>query len=165
MKAALWLVSVLGTVVVLVFVIGWMLPVAHVASNSTALARPPEAVYAIVSDIASYPKWWTDMSRVEALPPVDGRARFRQHMGADAMIVEVVEAVVPSRFVTRIADPGQPFGGTWTIEIAPTATGSTLSVTERGEVYNPLFRFVSRFVVGHTATINSFLEAVRKATA
>ena len=163
MRAMLWIVGVLIAVGVIVFVIGWMLPVAHVVSNSAGFARPPEAIYAIVSDVWSYPKWWSDMSRVEALPPNAGRARFRQHMGADGVVVEVVEAVAPVRFVTRIADPGQPFGGTWTLEIAPTATGSTLTVTERGEVYNPVFRFVSRFVMGHTSTINSFLDALTKA--
>jgi hypothetical protein len=50
------------------------------------------------------------------------------------------------------------------LAIAPSTTGSTLTVTERGEVYNPVFRFVSRFVMGHTATINSFLQAVQRAT-
>ena len=54
--------------------------------------------------------------------------------------------------VTRIADPHLPFGGTWTYEIAPTETGSTLTITEKGEVYNPVFRFVSRYLQGYTAT-------------
>lgn len=164
MRIALWVLGALGGVVLLVFLIGWMLPVSHVASASATLPRPAETVYAMVSDVASYPRWWSDMSRVETLPPVDGRPRFRQHMGSDAVVIEVLEAAAPTRFVTRIADPDQPFGGTWTIEIAPSGAGSTLTVTERGEVYNPLFRFVSRFVMGHTATIESFLHAVQKAT-
>ena len=164
MKIALWVLGALGGVVLLVCLIGWMLPVSHVASASATLSRPPEAVYAMVSEVASYPRWWSEMSRVEMLPPVEGRQRFRQHMGSDAVVIEVLEAAAPSRFVTRIADPDQPFGGTWTLEIAPSGAGSTLRVTERGEVYNPLFRFVSRFVMGHTATIESFLQAARKAT-
>jgi hypothetical protein len=40
--------------------------------------------------------------------------------------------------------------------------GSELRITEEGEVYNPIFRFVSRFIMGHTATIDSYLSAVRK---
>lgn len=164
MRIALWVLGGLSLAVLIVLAIGWWLPVRHVASNTVTLTAPPAAVYAVVSDIASYPKWWSDMNRVEALPAVDGRARFRQHMSGDAVIIEVIEALAPSRFVTRIADPDQPFGGTWTLEIMPTATGSTLTATEHGEVYNPLFRFVSRFIMGHSATINSFLEAVSKAT-
>jgi hypothetical protein len=38
-----------------------------------------------------------------------------------------------------------------------------LRITEDGEVYNPVFRFVSRFVMGHTATMDKYLADVGKA--
>ena len=63
--------------------------------------------------------------------------------------------------VTRIADPHLPFGGTWTYEIAPTATGSSLTITENGEIYNPVFRFIARYIQGYTATIDNYLKALR----
>jgi hypothetical protein len=69
----------------------------------------------------------------------------------------MVEARPPERIVTRIADPSQPFGGTWTFEIARVPSGSTLTITERGEVYNPIFRFMARFVFGHSRTIDRYL--------
>jgi hypothetical protein len=75
--------------------------------------------------------------------------------------VEVVEAVPPSRFVTRIVGESA-FGGTWTMEIVPTPTGSRLTITERGEIYNPIFRTLARFVFGYTSTMDACLEAVRK---
>jgi hypothetical protein len=62
--------------------------------------------------------------------------------------------------VTRIADPEQPFGGTWTFELAPADGGTRLTITERGEVYNPIFRALGRFVFGHTATIDQYLRAL-----
>jgi hypothetical protein len=67
---------------------------------------------------------------------------------------EVVERQEPTKLVTRVK-PGESFGGTWTYEIA---SDGTLTITERGEVYNPVFRFLSRYVFGHTATIDAFLE-------
>jgi hypothetical protein len=39
-----------------------------------------------------------------------------------------------------------------------------LRVTEDGEVYNPIFRFVSRFILGQTATQDTYLRAIGKAT-
>ena len=63
----------------------------------------------------------------------------------------------PSLLVARITDVTLPFGGTWTYRIVPAAAGSELTITEDGEVYNPIFRFMSRFVFGHTATIDGFL--------
>ena len=63
---------------------------------------------------------------------------------------------------SRIADAKLPFGGSWTYEIAPGVTRdlTTLRITENGEVYNPVFRFVSKFVMGHSATIDKYLAAV-----
>ena len=47
-------------------------------------------------------------------------------------------------------------------ELIPRGDSTTLRITENGEVYNPVFRFVSRFVFGHSATIEKYLADVRK---
>ena len=57
-----------------------------------------------------------------------------------------------------------PFGGSWDYLIEPDGTGSKLTVTENGEVYNPIFRFVSRYVMGHTATMDKYLAALAAKT-
>jgi hypothetical protein len=44
----------------------------------------------------------------------------------------------------------------------PTATGSRVTITERGEIYNPIFRFVARFFLGYTATMDAALQALSK---
>ena len=62
--------------------------------------------------------------------------------------------------MTRIADPQLPFGGTWTQEIAPDAGGCVVTITENGEIYNPIFRFVSRFILGYTSSIDAYLKAL-----
>ena len=64
----------------------------------------------------------------------------------------------PTLLVARIAGPSLPFGGTWTYRIAPAAGGSAVTITEDGEVYNPVFRFMSRFVFGHYATLDEFVK-------
>ena len=35
-----------------------------------------------------------------------------------------------------------------------------LRVTEHGEVYNPLFRFVSKFIIGHHTSLEQYLRAL-----
>ena len=50
------------------------------------------------------------------------------------------------------------FGGTWTFEVAESGSGSTLTITESGNISNPIFRFMSRFVFGYHATMNIYLE-------
>jgi hypothetical protein len=65
-------------------------------------------------------------------------------------------AARPRQIVTRITDDGIPFGGGWTFDLRPSAEGTALTITENGSVYNPLFRFVSRFVMGHAKTIDEY---------
>jgi hypothetical protein len=99
---------------------------------------------------------------VELLPERDGKVRYRE-TGKDGSIEYEVERSVPGRsLVTRIADRSLPFGGTWTYTLEPSGNGSTLRIVEDGEVYNPLFRFVSRFIIGHHASIDRFLRDLGK---
>ena len=69
-------------------------------------------------------------------------------------------ADAPHILVSRMADPNLPFGGTWTFEITATPNGSRLRIVEAGEIYNPLFRFMARFVFGYDATIKNYLSAL-----
>ena len=139
MKVAAWIAAPVVAIIVLLTVVGWLLPVGHEASVSRTFAAPADAVYKIIEDRGAYPQWWHDDPGIKS---------------------EVVEAMPPRRFATRIVDPEQPFGGNWTFDIVPDGQGSRLTIAERGEVYNPTFRFVSRFVVGHEGTIDSFMDAL-----
>ena len=40
--------------------------------------------------------------------------------------------------------------------------GCAVTITESCEVYNPIFRFMSRFVFGHSATIKRYLRDLGK---
>lgn len=139
MKWVLFAVAALALIVAIVAVVGAMLPRDHVASRTLTVRKPPEAVWALVSNPA-----------------------FAKDATGQDLPVETIESVPPKRLVTRIADPNQPFGGTWTFAIAPTANGSALTITEAGWVSNVIFRFVSRFLMGHHATMDTYLKNVAK---
>ena len=162
-----WVYGVLGGLILLVLVIaivGWLLPVKHEASRSAEFARTPNEVYALVSDYKNYAAWWPDISRIEVLVDEPGKATFREHLSDGPIVMSVIEQSPPSRFVTKIDDASQPFGGTWTFEIVPAGEGRTrLTITERGEIYNPIFRALARFVFGYTGTMESFLAAAHLA--
>ena len=162
MKWILWTVVILTGIVGAVVLVGWLLPVKHEASRSAHFNQPPEKVYAAVADVAGYASWFEGVSRIEMLDSSNGRIRFREHMNDGPIVMEVAEASPPRRFVTAIADPDQPFGGTWTFEITPESGGSRLTITERGEIYNPIFRFMSRFVFGYAGTMESYLRSLEK---
>jgi len=96
------------------------------------------------------------------LPPADVWPVLIQATEASDVPVDVLERDPPRRLVTRVTEKEKNFGGTWTITIAPTPSGSDVTITEDGWVANPIFRFVSRFVIGHHATMDAMLKQVAK---
>lgn len=168
MKWILIFALLLAVVLILVVVIGALLPKQHVASRSATFRESPEAVWSVIS---GPPTWRPEVKSYEELPPQNGHRMWREtDKHGQTIAYEAIESTPPKRLVTKITDPKLPFGGTWTLEITPSAQGSSLTITENGEVYNPVFRFVSRFIMGHTASIDAYLKALeaklsRKATA
>jgi len=154
--------GVIAVVVVVTLGIGWLMPVRHRASRQAALQASPEMVWALITTVEAFPSWRGDVKAVERLPDRDGRTVWVEEGSNGRLTFAVERAEAPRLLVTRIADPDLPFGGTWTYEISPTATGSTLRITEDGEIYNPLFRVMSRFVFGYESTMAAFLTAAGK---
>ena len=139
MRWVIWIVVSLIAVVGVIALIGYFLPVNHEASRSAEFDKPPEVVFALIADPGTCRGWW---------------------QGAEVKTA-VIENVPPSRLVTKIVDETQ-FGGTWTFEVTPTPSGSRLTITERGEIYNLVFRSLAKYAIGYTGTMESFLEAARK---
>ena len=132
-----WIVLAVGGLVVLVAIIaiiGSTLPRTHTASRTLRVHRPPQEA-------------WTAIA---------------QAMSASDVPVDILESDPPRTLVSKVKDTEKMFGGTWTVAIAPVPDGSTLTITEDGWVGNPIFRFVSRFVIGHHATLDGMLKSVAK---
>ena len=138
MKWVLFGVAGIVVLVCLIAIAGAMLPRDHDASRTVRLRRPPQDVWNAVTT----------------------------ETGKSSVPVEVVERDPPRRLVTRVTAAEKNFGGTWTIAIAPeaasngSAPASVLTITEDGWVANPIFRFVSRVVIGHHATMDGLLKQV-----
>ena len=160
LRIAILVAGVLVALVLLIVAVGYALPVAHVATREAHLAAPPDRVFAALRDVETFPTWRSDVKAVELLATTPA-LRWRER-GDNDITFEVEAMEPPRRLVTRIADRSLPFGGSWTYELSPEQAGTRLVITEQGEVYNPLFRFMSRFVFGHTATMDAYLEDLQR---
>ncbi|MGZ3699985.1 MAG: SRPBCC family protein, partial [Bdellovibrionota bacterium] len=129
-------------------VVGSFLPKAHTASRSAVIAAPPAEVFRTITDFQALPSWRPSVKRAELTP-----GGFRETSSHGEVPFRVETSEPDTRLVTRIADPNLPFGGSWTYFLRPTAGGTELQITENGEVYHPIFRFMSRFVFSQSATI------------
>ena len=153
----------IGLIVLLVAIalgVGYSLPRAHVARRTVVIPASRDSVWRTITDVANYPSWRSDVKKVELLRSPSGRVAWREGSGGDALPMETVESEEPSRLVVRIASDSLPFGGTWTYELVSQGTGTAVTITEAGVVHNPIFRFVARYVMGHTKTIDDYLRAL-----
>jgi hypothetical protein len=154
--------AILLAVIVLSVLVGYALPKRHVAARAIVLRQKPADVFALISDFRNGASWRSGLQQVEMLPDREGHARFRERGKNGALTFDVVELNPPQRMVTQIDSTGMPFGGVWIFEVSPETNGSRLNITERGEIYNPVFRFVSRFILGYTGTLDTYLKDVAR---
>jgi uncharacterized membrane protein len=161
--AIIIVVGIAGAIVLalgIIALIGSRLPKSHTATRSIVLHKPPEAVYQVAHDFASAPKWRADVRDVQVASDQNGRVRFREQGKHCAVNYELVEDVPGQRMVTRITDIDLGYAGKWTYVFEPADSGTRLTITEDGEVSNVFFRFLSRYALGHAATIDGYLTSL-----
>jgi len=162
MKLFLVIVTVVFALIIAVLVIGAFLPKNHVASRQIVLHSSPEEVYRTVRDFSAAPAWRPDLERVEMLATTDNQVRFREHGDQGAITYDLIEDRAGEKIVTRIADLDLGYAGSWTYTFTKEMAGTRVQITETGEVSNILFRFLSRFIFGHTSTMEKYLTALGK---
>lgn len=138
MKYSVVGIVILGLCVVAVVGIGALLPVQHVAKREVELNASTKTVWDAVIML------------------------FADEEKRDQEVIYETRDVVPEKkMVRKITNTDLPFGGQWTIDILEKPNGCVVRITENGEVYQPIYRFMSRFVFGHTASIDSYLKKLQ----
>ncbi|MGA2353979.1 MAG: SRPBCC family protein [Terriglobales bacterium] len=162
MKLLLIVPATLVALVLLVVIIGMLLPKTHVASRSAVFKATPQQLFALIDGSQT---WRRNIKKYETVSIKDGRRQWRETDDHGQTITyEAVERRPPTLLKTRIVTANLPYSGVWTINLEPTNGSIALRITEQGEVYNPLFRFISRFVIGQTRTIETYLRDLGTAT-
>jgi uncharacterized protein YndB with AHSA1/START domain len=162
MRRAARLVALAAAVAVLLLLVAWVvgarLPVEHVASVRAEFQQPPEALWERLTDVEDLTSWREGIDEVELLSSQGEPARWREQSGFGTFVFQTVEADPPRRLEIMIAEGDPDFGGSWAYELEPQGEGTRVTVTERGQIYNPLIRLISRYVTGHHATMESDLR-------
>ncbi len=158
LSSALVVCSILGLLAA-----GAMLPVKHQVSGSLSLSKAPGFVWRLVSEPEQQSKWRSQVTSVERLPDRDGHPAWREHYKNGQKLAFETLASEPQHLLVRKIMDESAFGGEWEILLVPEKEGTQITVTERGEVYNPFFRFISRFVIGQEKTVNEYLADLKRA--
>lgn len=162
MKWLLIALLLLASIGALAAFVGSRLPRAHTSSRKATFTVPPAAVWAAITNVDAFTSWRSDVKKIERLPDREGRAVWVEEGRSGRITLAAERSDPPRLLVLAVADPDLPFGGTWTYEIAPAPGGSTLTITENGEIYNPMFRFMARYIFGYEGTISTYMAALEK---
>jgi Polyketide cyclase / dehydrase and lipid transport len=154
-------VALLVALILVVLVGGLLLPEEHQASRTLATKQSPQAIWDAINDHANEPKWRPDVESVRSLGERDGREVWQEnYKDGNRVTLMTTESKPPTRMVRELTDLEGPFSGRWEIDIQPTPAGSNVRITEIGKVSNPFFRFVSKYVIGHTTFMERYLEGL-----
>jgi hypothetical protein len=159
-RSLVWTVGGVVAVVGIVLVVGLLLPGTHTVTESRVVGGSPEEIWAVISDVERFPSWRPDVERVETLPERGGRAVWREYSSTGPMTLQVTEWTPFFRMTAEIADEDLGFGGRWTWELVRQPSGTQVTLTENGEVYNPFLRVFSRFFMDPEESITEYLDAL-----
>lgn len=146
-----------------VYIIGALLPADHVATSESQIAAPIADVAQHIRHVERHPEWRSNVDRVEIVERANGRLTYRE-IGENRILFDFQEIETDTHFESTIADPGLPFGGSWTIRLVADGDETNVQITERGTVSDPLFRFFSTIIFGHHGTMNAYLEDLEAIT-
>jgi hypothetical protein len=155
------LVAAFIIVLLLVVIVGGLLlPEEHHASRTLVTKQPPQAIWDAINDHANEPKWRSDIESVTSQGERNGKPVWEEkYKDGNTLQLMTTESRNSTRMVREIAEEG-PFSGRWEIDIQPTQAGSNVTITEVGKVPNPIFRFVSKYVIGHTTQMEKYLTSL-----
>jgi Polyketide cyclase / dehydrase and lipid transport len=154
MKITLIIIAIIAALVGIVYGIGSTLPIKHTASQSRTFNKPPEVVWNTVANISEAASWRKDVDGIT----VTGLTTYKELSHGDEVEYEISNSVTGQSFTTTIITKDLPYGGTWNFEFIPEGDGCRLTITENGEIYSPIFRFISRFFIGHEGTMKTYLD-------
>ena len=145
------------SIVLAVLVGGFATPRKHTAARTIVLKAAPETVWALVRTVTDYPNWRDDLQAVEPMAGNDPRPAWTEIGLTKSVSYRADLDEAPTRFTARILDDDLGYAGEWQYVIAPFAGGTRLTITEVGEVSNPVFRFFGNFV-GYTRGVDAYLN-------
>lgn len=159
-----WIIRIVVVIVALILavvIVGALLPEEHHASRTLITKQSPLAIWDTINDHANEQQWRSDVANVTSLGERNGKPVWREnYKDGNKVTLITTESKSPTRMVRELTDLDGPFSGRWEIDIAPTPEGSDITVTEIGKVSNPLFRFVSKFIIGHTTFMERYLRGL-----
>jgi uncharacterized protein YndB with AHSA1/START domain len=162
MKILFRIILILIVLAAAAYLYALSIPAHQTNTRTTTLKQTPDAIFALLTDLPNLPKWNHNMTKIEMLPPVNGKEATRQTFNGNMqMTIITSESTPPKHLVRSMGDIGGPFEGSWTYEITPTADGSQVVLTEQSTMNSAFFRLMAK-LFGQTKYMDEHLQDMAK---
>jgi len=136
--------------------VGWFLDPYHEVSSTARYQSSVEEVWEVISDFEKSAEWRESVEAVKKGGIEDGHQIWVEVHGPREIPLAVTAFEPNRRFVMETARDDMPFSGSWTFEVREDGRGSALTITERATIGNPVFRFMSRYFLGHHTSVDTY---------
>jgi hypothetical protein len=143
--------------VFLLLVVGLLSSRQHTVTRTLKTKQSQETIWKTITDFQRQTGWRKGLQKVERGPDRNGKEVWIEFYSDGTVIpLETTETKSLQRMVRTIADPSLPFSGVWEMEVKPETDGSSLMITERGEVPNALLRGFVKVFIGYSYSIDHY---------
>lgn len=159
MKLLLIIIGIIVCLIIIVIIIGYLLPVKHKSSVQVLIDAAPEKVWQRLINFKDYPEWRMDLKNVEVKSNTEW---VETNSNNDKLPLKILTNKPLQTLITQFNATDLPYGGSWEFNLTPEGDNTMVSITENGEVYNPIFRFVSKFIMGHATSQKKYADYLKQ---
>jgi hypothetical protein len=146
LKITLIILIVLVVLINIPIIGGLFLPKSHKFTKTAFLKYDPENIWVYITNIEHYPNWRPAVKKVEVVStnPAGLTSWMEYYRFNNRTMYQITEATPYSDLVIKTADKEAYSSCKWTVNIKEAENGTLLTITEEGEIYNPLFRSIAK---------------------
>jgi uncharacterized protein YndB with AHSA1/START domain len=151
-------------VALVAFGIGATIPPRIEVSRQVEIARPPEAVWWVLTDYGNLALWHPQYRNSAAISlPGDKPVRWRAtYTDGYTVTAEVVEETYAASLVEQITDKQLPFTGRWRVELARSDRNTVVTAHSTVELHRPLDRLFVRLFSSPDSELEKILLALKR---
>lgn len=154
MTVVISIVVVLAAFIIIMIFIGRSLPEKHTASITRSFAASPDEVWKVVTNVSEWKSWRKGVKEVSMM----GADTFKENSSNGEVEYRISNSIPGVSHTSTIITKDLPYGGAWNYVFEKEGSGCKLTITENGEVYNPFFRFMSKYIFGHDGTLKGYMN-------
>ena len=160
----LGLIGAAGIALLVFYIAGSRMPREHRSQMKATFPADRATVWDAINDFDGMPGWWPAVKSVRIERLTDGTViTWNKDAHGNEVPFKTTVLQPQQKLVRMIASTDQPFGGTWTFDLADASGGGTvLTLTEDGWIGPPFYRAVAQWVIGLDATQKDFMAHLGK---